>query len=391
MESIQAKPTEPSTAVVTVDQTKQAEVAKPHTPSPLGLDYARHLPAREHVALAAQVVEVLGNEMRQEGQESLHLKEGTVRVDRASYPVVYNPVLHQRVILDPDDKIPASLKTKLTDPIAHTAVLPVSRTTSLQESVGDLLSRLGYQSLPAGKPVIIQEGGVAIEAKGNWMVLAPEESRKAQEIIVIALTDNPQDIPDYLRNELSARGLLLKDILLPQASRESPVRENSKAVATSVKQWPRDKRELIDAILFAFGVPFGVAESVSVELADGLRVDLRYDRIFERNNQRIGIFFQPLEAETKRLLQEQQQKTKLIEFDLSALEPKAIMTRLLNELGEQTTYREHRFSASASKDRLNINAWGFLLGRRGMFVTDREIPQSLHRFFFEKGLEIVYF
>jgi hypothetical protein len=63
----------------------------------------------------------------------------------------------------------------------------------------------------------------------------------------------------------------------------------------------------------------------------------------------------------------------------------------LNELGEQATYREHRFSASASKDRLTIAAWGFLLAKRGMFITDREIPEPLHRFFFEKGLEIVYF
>ena len=67
------------------------------------------------------------------------------------------------------------------------------------------------------------------------------------------------------------------------------------------------------------------------------------------------------------------------------------MTRVLSELGEQAAYREHRFPASASKDRLNIAAWGVLLSNRGMFVTDREIPQSLHRFFFEKGLEIVYF
>ena len=390
IESTPAKSIEPSTPVVTVEQTNQAKVAKPYTPPPVGLDYARHLPAREHVALAAQVVEVLGNEIRQEGQESLHLQGGTVRVDRASYPVVYNPRLHQRVILDPEEKIPESLKNKLTDSIAQTAVLPVSRTASLQESVNDLLSRLGYQSLPAGKPVIIQEGGVSIEAKGNWMVLAPEESRKAQEIIVIALTDNPQDIPDYLRKELSARGLLLKDILLPRTSGDSNTPEKSKTVTATAKQWPRDKKELIDAILFAYGVPFGVAESVSVELGDGLRVDLRYDRIFERNDKRIGIFFQPLEAETKRLLQEQE-RIEVIDFDLSRLESREIMTRLLTELGEQTSYREHRFSASASKDRLNISAWGFLLARRGMFVTDREIPQSLQRFFFEKGLEIVYF
>jgi len=73
------------------------------------------------------------------------------------------------------------------------------------------------------------------------------------------------------------------------------------------------------------------------------------------------------------------------------LEKKENKVRLLTELGEQAAYREHRFAASASKDRLNITAWGFLLAKRGMFVTDREIPESLHRFFFEKGLEIVYF
>ena len=368
----------------------QAKRDKPTTPPALGLDYARRLPARENVALLGQVVEILGNEMRREGQEALTLKDGTVRVDRTAYPVVYNPKLHQRVILDPDEKIPPSLKTKLTDPSAQTVVLPFTGTASLQESVGELLARLGYQSLPTDQPVIIQEGGVAIEAKGNWMALAPEESHKAQEIFVIALTDNPQDIPDYLRKELSARGLLLRDILLPQPSGPSAVGSDSKALTAGIKQWPRDKKELIDAILFAFGVPFGVAESVSVELGDGLRVDMRYDRIFERNDKRIGVFFQIVEPETKRLLQDRE-KVKVVEFDLSVLEHKEIMARLLSELGEQAAYREHRFSASASKDRLNITAWGFLLGRRGMFVTDREIPQSLHRFFFEKGLEIVYF
>ena len=386
--STPSKPTKESDpAVVGMGQAKIDPLPNPLA---LGLDYARRLPARENVALLGRVVEILGNEMRREGQESLDLKEGTVRVDRTAYPVVYNPKLHQRVILDPDEKIPPSLKTKLADPGAQTVVLPVSGTASLQESVGELLARLGYQSLPTDQPVIIQEGGVAIEARGNWMALAPEESHKAQEIFVIALTDNPQDIPDYLRKELSARGLLLKDILLPQPSSQSAGGSDAKELTPGTKQWPRDKREFVDAILFAFGVPFGVAEAVSVELGDGLRVDMRYDRIFERNDKRIAVFFQNVEPETKRLIQDKE-KVKVVEFDLSVLEHREIMARLLSELGEQAAYREHRFSASASKDRLNITAWGFLLGKRGMFVTDREIPQSLHRFFFEKGLEIVYF
>jgi hypothetical protein len=354
-------------------------------PTGFGLDYAMRLPARENLALLGQVAEILGNEIQRDGQETLTLKEGTVRVDRTSYPVVYNPKLQQRIILDPEEKIPTSLKSKLTEP-----VLPVSRTASLQESVSLLLSRMGYQSLPADRPVVIQECGIAIEAKGNWMALAPEESNRAQEVVVIALTDNPGDIPDYLRQELAAKGLHLKDVLLANSSFQSPASNEPKDSAPTVKYWPREKKEFIDAMLLAFGVPFGVAETLTVELGQGLRVDLHCDRIFERNGRRTALFFQPVEPETRKVLQERD-KIRGVEFDLTVLAHKEILTRLLSELGEQATYREHRFPASASKDRLNIAAWGFLLSKRGMFVTDREIPQSLHRFFFEKGLEIVYF
>ena len=101
----------------------------------IGLDYAKQLPAKENLALLGQVVEILGNEVRRDGQETVTLKDGTVRVDRTSYPVVYNPKLNQRIILDPDEKIPVALKSKLTDPSAQTGVLPITGTASLQESV----------------------------------------------------------------------------------------------------------------------------------------------------------------------------------------------------------------------------------------------------------------
>jgi hypothetical protein len=356
----------------------------------LGLDYARQLPARENLALLGQVIEALGNEVKSEGQETLTFTDGTVRVDRTAYPVVYNPKLHQRIILDPDEKIPSSLKSKLKDPTVATAVVPLTRTASLQESVGQLLAHLGYQSLPAERPVVIQEAGVAIEAKGNWMALAPEEKNKAQEIVVVTLTDNPRDIPDYLRRELSAKGLHLKDVLVSGSPNQSSGYNELTAPIAAVKHWPREKGEFVDAMLLAFGVPFGVAETFSVELGQGLRADVHCDRIFERNGNRTGIFFQRLEPEIKKVLQERE-RIKVVELALSILPHKEIMARLSSELGEQAVYREHRFSASATKDRLNISVWGFLLANRGLFVTDREIPESLHRFFFEKGLEIVYF
>ena len=97
----------------------QVKEDRPSTPRIFGLDYAKQLPAKENLALLAQVVEILGNEVRRDGQETVTLKDGTVRVDRTSYPVVYNPKLNQRIILDPDEKIPAALKSKLTDPSAQ--------------------------------------------------------------------------------------------------------------------------------------------------------------------------------------------------------------------------------------------------------------------------------
>jgi hypothetical protein len=182
----------------------------------------------------------------------------------------------------------------------------------------------------------------------------------------------------------------LKDVLVAGSSSQSLGYSEARQPIAAVKHWPREKGEFVDAMLLAFEVPFGVAETFSVELGQGLRADVHCDRIFERNGKRTGLFFQRLEPEIKRALQERD-KIKVVELALPILQHREIMARLLTELGEQAAYREHRFSASASKDRLNISAWGFLLANRGLFVTDREIPQSLHRFFFEKGLEIVYF
>src|SRR5262249_6790686 len=141
-------------------------------------------------------------------------------------------------------------------------------------------------------------------AKGNWMALAPEENNKGQEIFVVALTDNPQDIPDYLREELATRGLHFKDVVLAATSSKSPASKESKEFLPAIRQWPREKREFVDAILLAFGVPFGVSETISTEVGQGLKVDVRCDRIFERNDKRTGLFFQRLEPEIKKILQE---------------------------------------------------------------------------------------
>ncbi|MEX0805296.1 MAG: hypothetical protein WD688_18550 [Candidatus Binatia bacterium] len=365
--------------------------ATPLMLTPLPFDHARALLARENLPLVEQVAKAIGGEFQKYGEEVVALKSGTVRIDKSSYPVVYHPKLQQRVIIDAGEQIPTSLRKKLED-ADGAPVLAFSKRASLQEAVAQLLSRLGYQTLPNDRPIIFQEGEIAYEVTGTWMALAPEESNKTQELFVITLTDQAGEIPEYLRAQLSAKGLHLKEIVMSSSSPRAPIAVNkSKGLTPNVKTWPRDKKEIVDAFLFAYGIPFGVAETQAVELREGLRVDAKIDRVFDSKGKRIALFFHRLEPEIKKSLQESQ-GMKVMELDLSSFSPKEIIGRLLNELGDETAYREHKFPAgTGNKARLNISTWGFLLRNRSMFLTDRRIPIALHRFFFEKGLEIVYF
>jgi hypothetical protein len=351
-------------------------------------------PATENMSLFATVVEAMGGQVQQSGEEVVVLKEGTVRFDKSSYPVVYSPALGQKVVIDRDDKIPASLRTKLGDPSLSTQVLPMTGGVSIQEAIGQLLARLGYQSLPTDRPVVVHEEGIAFEATGNWIALAPEQSNQTQEIVVINLTEQGSEIPDYLRAQLAQKGLRLRDVAYPGSTNHSPSQAANapKDLALQVKNWPRDKKEMVDSLLLSFGITFGVAETLSVELRDGLRIDAHADRLFEHSGKRTALFFQRADPEIKRALQDKQ-GVRTAELDLGSLSSRELIDKVLNILGQQASYREHRFAAAdgTAPDRLTVKAWGFHLPQRSMFVTDRQIPAALYRFFFEKGLEIVYF
>jgi LysM domain len=355
---------------------------------------AMQAPAKEQMVLFASIAEALGGEMQNSGEEVFSIKDGNVRLDKSSYPIVYSPVLRQKVVIDPDGKIPVSLRSKLADPAVGTPIVPMANNVSIREAVGQLLAGLGYQSLPSDRPVTIQEEGVSYEAKGGWIALAPEQSNKTQEVYVISLTEEGGDIPEYLKIQLQKNGLHLKDIHLSGSASQpvQPTRPEAKGVPTQAKSWPRDKREMVDALLFSLGVPFGVAENISVKLHDGLRIDTRTDRLFELAGKKTALFFQRPDPEIVKALQENQ-GVRAVAIDLASLSSRDVIGGVLMALGDQTTYREHRFAAAngAAKDRLTVTAWGFHLPRRSMFITDRQIPPGLHRFFFEKGLEIVYF
>ena len=360
---------------------------------------ARRIPARNNLPILTKVIEAVGGEVQSGGEELVLVHDSTVRINRSSYPVVYNPKLQQRVVLDPENNIPVTLRTRLSDPRVGTPVVSMTDQVSLQEAVSRLLSGLGYQPLPTDRSVVIQDEGIAFEARGSWMVLAPEESHKAQEVYIISLTDSPDEIPEYLRSQLALKGLHLKDVLIASGAPKAPApkilvvahRESDEST-NQIKIWPRDKTEIVDALLLAHGISFGVAETLSVDLRDGLRMETRSDRVFDLRGQRTAIFFQRTDPEIKKALQEKQ-GVKTVELEIASLSSREIIGKLLNILGDQTAYREHRIPAAngSNQERLTLNAWGFLLSKPSMFITDREIPQPLHRFFFEKGLEIVYF
>ncbi len=363
--------------------------------APVDSEQVLSTPARENMPLLGRVVAAIGGEIQESGEETIKLPAGTVHFDRSTYPVIYNPDLRQRVVVDPNGNIPASLKAKLNDPSIGTPVLSMADGVSLQEAVTQLLFALGYKPLPAERPVVVQDGGIAFEAKGDWMALAPEVSNKTQDVFVINLTDRPDEIPDYVRAELAKLGLNLRGVISPRRVDAQPNNKpnaDPKSDAGQIKNWPADKSELVDELLLSFGIPFGVAETLSAEVSDGLRVDIRADRVFESNGKRTALFFQRADPEIRKALQDRQ-GIRVVELELQSLSSRELIARMLGVLGDPAVYREYRFptAQTSNRDWLTIKAWGFNLPEKAMFVTDRQIPAALHRFFFEKGLEIVYF
>jgi hypothetical protein len=296
------------------------------------------------------------------------------------------------VILDGQNSIPESLRADLKRQSVNTPVVSMAKDTTVQEAVGQLLARLGYQSLPGDRPVVIQEAGVSVEAKGQWAVMAPEQSNKPQEIIVINLSDGTGEIPEDLKTHLAAKGLHLKNIALGEPSARAPESEKPTPVAGHIKALPTEKSELVDALLNAYQVTFGVKETLAAELHSGLKAEILADRTFEGRGRKTALFFRAIDPAIRAAL-ESKHGVKAIELDFAALKSRDIVAKLLVELGEKSTYREHRFAAAKGtlKDRLMMTTAGFLLSGRSLFVTDREIPERYRPIFFEKGLDIVYF
>ena len=375
----------------TGEPTSEAKVAPA---KPLDVQQTMRSAARHNLHLLVKVAEATGSEVQSSGEEVIQLPDGNIRLDKSVFPVVYNASIGQRVIVDPDGKIPASLKAKFNDPRVGAVVLPMSNGLTVADASRQLLSAVGYQLLPADRPVVVQEAGITVEAKGNWMALAPVVSNKAEEVLIINLTEHSNEIPPYLTAALAKRGLIFRDVVLAQqANPVKPAQPRSLMRNFGpAKELPQDKSEIVDALLLSFRVPFGVAENVSVELRDGLRMETKLDRLFELEGQRTAILFRPIDPLVRQALQDRH-ATKVAELDIHSLSSRELISGLLSLLGQRAEYSEHRFAAAEGpiQDQLTLKAWGFNLKQRQIFLTDRQIPSTFQRFFFEKGLDILYF
>lgn len=366
-------------------------VAKPV--ETIGLDYGRKLPAQEHLSLLEQVMGALGNQTQRRGEEVLPLREGAVRLDRDSFPIIQNPKSEQKVILDLGEKIPPALRARLEAQSPKTPVVAVKKGASLHDAVSNLLSRFGFQSLPSNQPVVVQDRGVGVQVKGEWMATAPEQLGGTPEMLIISLTDAPGRTPEYLRSYLSLKGMNLKEILLPSAP-AIPVSVSLGGTGQTgqIERWPVDKRALVDALLKNFQAPFSTDYPITVPVQEGIRLDTKVDRFFEIGGRKVAVFFQSVGEPVKKALQDKE-GMRVVEMDLQSASSREIIARLLDAFGERVSYRENRFPAieGGAKDKLVLTVPGFFLADRAALLTDREIPKELELFFEEKGIKVVYF
>ncbi|MEE8075969.1 MAG: LysM peptidoglycan-binding domain-containing protein [Candidatus Binatia bacterium] len=361
----------------------------------IGLDYGQKLNARENLGLLQKVIGVMGNEMTSEGEEELALKEGTIHLDRSVFPVIENSRLGKKILLDLDEMIAPSILTQIQMENRGIGVVSEKKGSSLHKAANSLFSHLGFQSLPSDRPVELQDMGVGVKVRGEWMVTNPDEGGARQEMWIINLTDGSDPTPDYLRDYLALKGMNLREVLLPASPvfpGTAPLKRNYQGAGNQIQTWPRDKKALVDKLLQTYQISFKTKHQISFSLRKGMRLVTIMDRFFEYGGRKYGIFFRPVGEEVSKTLERKMDIIPIV-LELESLSSRQILTVMLAGLGEGSGYQEHRFPVmeKGPKDKLVLTVSGFFLGDRSLLLTDRTIPEDLQRFFFEKGLRVVYF
>jgi len=366
---------------------------------PVGLDYGLKLPVNEHLDLLQEVTGVVGSEVSRQGEEQLLLREGTVHIDRSLFPVIQNAQSGKKVVLNLEEKITPTLQEELQSQNPDLSIVAVKTDSSLHEAADSVFLKMGYESLPADRPVVVQDEGVAVQVKGEWMLANQDKNKAGQEMWIISLADASAKTPEYLKEYLSLKGMNFKEIVIPSAAPAAgketvstvPADEGS-GKPGEIENWPRDKQELVDAFLKTYDISYASGEKLSFPLRHGMRVNTTVDRLFDVNGGKIGVFFTPVGDDVKQALREKK-SIRSVELELSALSSRQILGILLATLGEGVDYQKLRFPVfkDSTEDKLVLTVSGFFLPKHSMLLTDQTIPKELQRFFFDKGLRVAYF
>lgn len=363
--------------------------------NPPGGPAAAELAAVNSMSLIHHAASAVGGRSESEGEEIVTLPEGSVFLDRKLFPIVTGPFAKRRVILDPGRQLPAFLRSALENRKEGLTVLSIGKEATLRDTVEQLLARLGFDLLPANRPVTVQDGGAALLIRGDWMAVAPMEAGHGLTVWIINLTDEPAMYPASVKSYLSRRGISLTEIAAPLGAEADRVSVSAVDPGDAGPRPvpaipPAGKANLLDAVLRELGIPFESGREFSITWAEGIRMQLRVDRYFEHKDASFGLLFgasgQPIKSSLTGGM-------RLIEMDLEKLSSRDLVARVLSLIGESAPYREHSFPFGRGRrsDRLVLNASGFFLPHRSLFITDRKIPEDLKTLFSEKGMKVAYF
>jgi hypothetical protein len=377
------------------EQEEQPSVKLQQAREVVGLDYGLKLPVHENLNILKEIVAVLGNQMTQEGEETLALKEGRVHIDRGLFPIVQDARSKDKLVLNVEEKIRPIILSQIESENPGVMVVPVKKGSSLHEAANTLLSRLGFQSLPSEHPVVLQDKGVGLHVKGEWMVTSPEEHTGKQAMWIISLTDKESEVPTYIKDYLSLKGVNIEEILLhpgPVSVTSDPVKSRSGGTQRGINSWPRDKRALVDALLKTYQITFSSDTETSLSLKEGMRVDAKIDRLFEFGTRKYAILFRKVGQEMRMAI-ERDEGIVPIELDLESLSSRELIAGVLQGLGEPVAYQENRFPVNKDEpiDKLVFTVLGFYLPDRSLLLTDQQIPEDLQTFFYEQGLQLISF
>ncbi|HWP57388.1 MAG TPA: LysM peptidoglycan-binding domain-containing protein [Candidatus Acidoferrales bacterium] len=343
-------------------------------------------------AILEQVANSLGGTFSRAGEEVFELQDGKITLDRALFPVISDRRLGRRVVVDARDAIPAGLKARIQAEAHDASILTVKPDAGAADLNAGILAQLGYQILPANRPLVFRDRGIGLELKGDWMVMQPDTVGARETIWIFLLTKAPEPMPDSLDHYLESKGVKLAQITLSSSDSRNARLARTSAPAGAAEKFPDERTALVDSLLRSYPVEFVRDRNVSVSLREGIRLQMKIDRYWEAAGAKRAFVFGRLSSEMKKAVEETA-GLELFDLDLRGQSTREIVGRVLQALGESAAYTENRFAAGEGRlgDSVVLTVRGFLVRSRSLLVTDRVLPPDVERFILNQGVRIAYF